>query len=149
MIPTQHLDTMARFGVYLERKGLKNTPERRAIAREVLAIEEHFDPELLQTRLRRRGVRVSRATIYRALEHLINGGLVRKTSLDLEHKTSFYENTLVRRHHEHMVCLGCGTVIEFTSPRIEALQDEVCRKHRFKPIRHTHQIMGHCRRCQE
>ncbi len=74
---------------------------------------------------------------------------MRKTSLDLEHKTSFYENTLVRRHHEHMVCLGCGTVIEVTSPRIEALQDEVCRKHRFKPIRHTHQIMGHCRRCQE
>jgi len=55
VVPTQHLDTMARFGVYLERKGFKNTPERRAIAREVLAIEEHFDPELLQTRLRRRG----------------------------------------------------------------------------------------------
>jgi len=143
-----HRRSLARFGTYLERQGLKNTPERRAIVKEVVAIVEHFDPEVLQTRLRRKGTRVSRATIYRTLEHLINSGLVRKTSLDLEHKTSFYENTLVREHHEHMVCLGCGTVIEFTSPRIEALQDEVCRRHRFQPIRHTHQIMGYCSQCR-
>jgi Fur family transcriptional regulator, ferric uptake regulator len=148
MLSTQHAGTLARFGSYLARKGLRNTPERRAIAREALRIVEHFDPEDLQSRLRRKGTRVSRATIYRTLEHLIGSGLVRKTSLDLEHKTSFYENTLVRRHHEHMVCLECGTVIEFTAPKIEALQDEICRKHQFHPIRHTHQIMGHCRKCR-
>jgi len=149
MPPTgPHTETILGFGAYLRRRGLKATTERRAIATEVLSIEEHFDPEDLQTRLRRKGIRVSRATIYRTLEHLINSDLVRKTSLDLEHKTSFYENTLVRRHHEHMVCLGCGTVIEFTSPKIEMLQEEVCRKHHFRPIRHTHQIMGHCRKCQ-
>jgi len=148
MLAAQHAGTLARFGSYLARKGLRSTPERRAIAREALRIVEHFDPEDLQSRLRRKGTRVSRATIYRTLEHLIDSGLVRKTSLDLEHKTSFYENTLVRRHHEHMVCLGCGTVIEFTAPKIEALQDEICRKHHFKPIRHTHQIMGLCRKCR-
>ncbi len=149
MTAAQHTEPLTRFGTYLEHQGLKITPERRAIVKAVVGIGEHFDPEDLQTRLRRKGIRVSRATIYRTLEHLINSGLVRKTSLDLEHKTSFYENTLVRRHHEHMVCLGCGTVIEFTAPKIEALQDEVCRKHHFKPIRHTHQIMGHCRKCQD
>jgi Fur family ferric uptake transcriptional regulator len=143
----QHGDQIRDFTHYLERRGLKSTPERRAILTEVLGIVEHFDPEDLQARLRRKGIRVSRATIYRTLEHLINSGLVRKTSLDL--KTAFYENTLVRRHHEHMVCVGCGAVIEFTSDEIEALQDEVCRKHRFKPIRHTHQIMGYCRKCQD
>lgn len=148
MIDTHHANTILNFGIYLRHRGLKNTPERVAIAQEVLSIDEHFDPEELQARLRRKGIRVSRATIYRTLEHLINSDLVRKTSLDLEHKTSFYENTLVRRHHEHMVCLACGMVIEFTSPRIEALQEEICRKHRFRPIRHTHQIMGHCRKCQ-
>lgn len=149
MFSSQHAGSLTRFGRYLERKGLKSTPERRAIAGQALLIVEHFDPEELQSRLRRKGTRVSRATIYRTLEHLIDSGLVRKTSLDLEHKTSFYENTLVRRHHEHMVCLECGTVIEFTAPRIEALQDEICRKHHFRPIRHTHQIMGHCRKCQD
>jgi len=46
-----------------------------------------------------------------------------------------------------MVCVSCGEVIEFTSDEIEQLQDEVCRKHRFKPVRHTHQIMGYCHRC--
>jgi Fur family ferric uptake transcriptional regulator len=143
----QHGQQIREFSHYLERKGLKNTPERQVIVAEVLDIVEHFDPEDLQARLRRKGTRVSRATIYRTLEHLINSGLVRKTSLD--QKTAFYENTLVRRHHEHMVCVGCGTVIEFTSDEIEALQDEVCRKHKFRPIRHTHQIMGYCRKCQD
>jgi Fur family ferric uptake transcriptional regulator len=142
----QRGEQVREFAHYLERKGLKNTPERRAIVTEVLGIVEHFDPEDLQARLRRKGTRISRATIYRTLEHLINSGLVRKTSLDL--KTAFYENTLVRRHHEHMVCIGCSTVIEFTSDEIEALQEEVCRKHQFKPTRHTHQIMGYCRKCQ-
>jgi Fur family ferric uptake transcriptional regulator len=138
---------LAQFDGYLLDRGLKSTRERQSIAREVLAISEHFDPEFLQSRLRRRGTRVSRATIYRTLEHLINSGLVRKTSLDLEHKTAFYENTLARRHHEHMICVGCGAVIEFTSDQIESLQDEICDRHRFKPVRHSHQILGYCRKC--
>ena len=140
-------DKISQFQRYLQTQGLKSTRERQAIAREVLVISEHFDPEVLQSRLRRKGTRVSRATIYRTLDHLINSGLVRKTSLDLEHKSAFYENTIVRRHHEHMVCIGCGAVIEFTSDEIESLQDEICDSHRFKPVRHTHQIIGYCRKC--
>ena len=140
-------DKISEFEHYLQNQGLKSTRERQAIAREVLVINDHFDPESLQSRLRRKGTRVSRATIYRTLDHLINSGLVRKTSLDLEHKSAFYENTIVRRHHEHMVCIGCGAVIEFTSDEIESLQDEICDNHRFKPVRHTHQIMGYCRKC--
>ncbi len=140
-------DKISQFQHYLQGQGLKSTRERQAIAREVLVIREHFDPELLQSRLRRKGTRISRATIYRTLDHLINCDLVRKTSLDLEHKSAFYENTIIRRHHEHMVCIGCGAVIEFTSDEIESLQDEICDSHRFKPVRHTHQIMGYCRKC--
>ncbi len=140
-------DKISQFERFLQSQGLKSTRERKAIAREVLVISEHFDPELLQSRLRSKGTRVSRATIYRTLDHLITSGLVRKTSLDLEHKTAFYENTIVRGHHEHMVCIGCGIVIEFTSDEIESLQDEICDNYRFKPVRHTHQIMGYCRKC--
>ena len=148
MVRAAHAEKIGQFGRYLEGQGLKNTPERRAIVTEVLEIDEHFDPEVLESSLRRKGRRVSRATIYRTLDHLINSGIVRKTSLDLEHKITFYENTLVREHHEHMICIGCGNVIEFTSEEIERLQDEVCRRHHFKPVRHTHQIVGYCRKCQ-
>ena len=90
---------------------------------------------------------MSRATIYRTLDHLIGSGLVRKTSLDTGQKMSFYENTLDRGHHEHMICLRCHRVIEFTSEEIERLQDALCDRHRFRPVRHTHQIMGYCSRC--
>lgn len=138
---------LKQFGNYLEGRGFRRTRERDAIAREILKIRDHFDPEVLQSRLRGKGTRVSRATIYRTLDHLINSGLVRKTSVDLERKLAFYENTLVRSHHEHMVCLKCGVVIEFTSDEIERLQEQVCRKHRFKLTRHTHQILGYCSKC--
>ena len=145
-MPSQ-ADKLTQFDAYLKGHGLKSTRERQVIARETLVISEHFDPEVLQSRLRRKGIRVSRATIYRTLDHLINCGIVRKTSMDLEHNMAFYENTFVRSHHEHMVCVKCGVVIEFTSDEIESLQDEICEKYRFKPIRHTHQIVGYCRKC--
>jgi len=142
-----HGEQIGRFGVYLRGRGLKNTPGRRAVAVAALEISRHFDPEVLQTHLRRRGIRVSRATIYRTLDHLIDSGLVRKTSLDTGQKMAFYENTLAREHHEHMICLRCRRVIEFTSEEIERLQDAICDRHRFRPVRHTHQIMGYCSRC--
>ena len=140
-------ETIGRVNTYLKGRGLKHTPGRRAVAEAAMAIRSHFDPEVLQARLRRRGIRVSRATIYRTLDHLIHSGLVRRTSLDGDHKVTFYENTLYREHHEHMICLRCGKVIEFTSDEIERLQDDVCRLHRFRAVRHTHQIIGYCRRC--
>ncbi len=77
-----HGEEIGRFGVYLRGRGLKNTPGRRAVAVASLEISRHFDPEILQTHLRRRGIRVSRATIYRTLDHLIGSGLVWKTSLE-------------------------------------------------------------------
>lgn len=140
-------EEIGRFGVYLKGRGLKDTPGRRAVAVAALNLRGHFDPEALQAHLRRRGTRVSRATIYRTLDHLIGSGLVRKTSLDTGQKMAFYENTLDREHHEHMICLRCHRVIEFSSEEIERLQDAICDRHRFRPVRHTHQIMGYCSRC--
>jgi Fur family ferric uptake transcriptional regulator len=48
-----------------------------------------------------------------------------------------------------MTCVECGTVIEFVEQDIEALQEEVCRRHRFLPISHTLHIHGVCESCQD
>ncbi|MBI4589836.1 MAG: transcriptional repressor [Candidatus Rokubacteria bacterium] len=111
----------------------------------VLGIQGHFTADQLYLRLERKNPRASRATVYRTLEHLVGSGLVDK--VDLGGQQAFYENFYGREHHDHLICLGCGEIIEFTSRAIEELQDSVCREHQFEARSHSHKILGHCRKC--
>ena len=58
-----------------------------------------------------------------------------------------YEIMLGRHHHDHMICLGCGTILEFESPEVERIQEEVCRRKKFTMTGHSHQIRGYCEAC--
>jgi Fur family ferric uptake transcriptional regulator len=134
-----------RFAEYLSGKRLKMTRERRVILEEVLAARGHFGVDDLQDILRRAGHPVSRASLYRTLPHLVESGLVHK--LEMAKGQARYEPMVGRHHHDHMVCVGCGTIIEFESREIERLQDEVCRRKKFRMTGHTHQIRGYCDGC--
>ena len=133
------------FRKYLYGQNLKMTRERRVILEEVFRSDEHFGADELHLRFARKKVPLSRATIYRALDHLVKSGLVRRVYLD--QKKAFYENVYGRRHHEHMICLSCGKVIEFSDDPLEQRQDKVCRDLRFKPLRHSLRIVGLCSNC--
>ena len=54
------------------------------------------------------------------------------------------EPGLGREHHDHMICVMCGGILEFLQPAIERLQADACRKHGFRPLDHTLQIQGVC-----
>jgi Fur family ferric uptake transcriptional regulator len=129
----------------LRDRGLRITPERRAVLREVLRESTHFGAETLYDRLRGRSERVSRATVYRTLGHLVESGIVRK--YDLGDRQTLYEPCLGKEHHEHMICVVCGGILEFVHDEIERLQDETCRRHGFRPLSHTLQIHGVCGAC--
>ena len=58
-----------------------------------------------------------------------------------------YEHVHGGQLHDHLVCTGCGRVVEFMSQGIAALQSEICRAHGFVPSRHTLQISGLCNDC--
>jgi len=134
------------FEQFLESRNLRSTAGRRAILREIFELgERHFSAEDLADRFRRRGAAVSRATVYRTLEHLLAGGLVRRLSLD--HKHAFYESSLRGRHHEHLICLRCGEVTEFGSRTLERILERVCRRRRFAAQRRSIQILGSCVQC--
>src|SRR5262245_52862161 len=133
------------FRQYLYGQNLKMTRERLVILEEVFSSDEHFGADELHLRFARKKVPLSRATIYRALDHLVKSGLVRRVYLD--QKKAFYENVYGRRHHEHMICLSCGKVIEFSDDPLEQRQDKVCRELRFKPLRHSLRIVGLCSSC--
>jgi len=137
---------LERFREYLFENNLRLTPERRAVLEVILSREGHFDAEELLRFLRRRR-RVSRATLYRTLDHLREAGLVKVHRFG--RGQALYEHVYGRQHHDHMVCNRCGEVIEFVNEEIERLQDEVCRRAGFRSTSHVMQIFGVCRKCRE
>lgn len=113
---------------------------------EAVALERHFDAEELAVCLRNRGIRASRATVYRTLAALVAGGLIREVHSDDLH--SHYELVEGKAHHDHLICQACGTVEEFSDPQIEELQNSLCAARGFQPLRHRLEIIGICQRCR-
>ena len=136
-----------RFRDYLKGRNLRLTPERRVVLETMLRREGHFDAEELLQFVRRRNKAVSRATLYRTLEHLRGAGLVWMHRFGGGHAQ--YEHVYGRRHHDHMICDRCHRVIEFENDEIETLQEEMCRQHDFTSTRHVMQIFGICSECRQ
>lgn len=137
----------ARFAEYLEHKNLKLTRQRELLLEEIFNDGGHFEAEELVERLKHRDTRVSRATVYRTLELLQECSLVEKINFGTTR--SFYEHVSPGQHHDHIICTRCGTVIEFMDERIEALQEEVCRKHGLELTHHSMRLFGVCRQCRQ
>ena len=136
-----------QFVEYLRCRGQKVTGARRRILEEVFQHHDHFDAEELYQRLKKRHASVSRATVYRTLNLLDQCGLVRK--MEMGDSRSIYEHILGHPHHDHLVCLGCGRLEEFSHPLIEEMQSQVCQQHSFQMLSHALQIHGFCRECQQ
>ena len=135
------------FGNYLGEKGLRLTKERDAVLGQVFAFHGHFGPEELYDRIRQAGIKASRASVYRTLNLLVSCGLVERVTQS--GKGNVYEHTYGHRHHDHMICTGCGTFIEFYSPELEKLQQLICKKQRFLGTSHTLEIRGVCSLCRK
>ncbi|MFQ5719191.1 MAG: Fur family transcriptional regulator [Acidobacteriota bacterium] len=137
------------FQSHLQAQGLRMTRERRRVLDEVLLIDGHFRPDDLLVRFRTNGVRISRATIYRTLDLLVEAGLVRReafpdagTHYERAHRVAGHA------HHDHLYCVTCGAILEFHNEEIERLQEKVCRALDFEPLTHSHQISGRCGPCR-
>src|SRR5688500_4576042 len=112
-----------QFLQFLRDQGLRVTKERLVLLEEVYTQHGHLDADELLRALHRRGVAISRATVYRNLELLVRCGLVRRYRL--RDDRYLYEHVHVGLEHDHLVCTGCGRVVEFLSPAIAALQNEI------------------------
>ncbi|MBH50296.1 MAG: transcriptional repressor [Candidatus Marinimicrobia bacterium] len=125
----------------LKISGLRNTPQRQAILDELNRTRDHRDVEEIYFSLKKKGIKVSRATVYRTLELFVNHYLIRR--LDLGEGKYRYESR-ESDHHDHIVCLDCNKITEFMNNRIEELQEEVAQENGFFLKRHVHQLFGHC-----
>ncbi len=132
---------------HLRSRGQRVTAERLALFDEIFSQHGHIDAEELLAAMKSRGLKISRATVYRNLDLLVECGLARKQRLGS--RGFLYEHMHFGQQHDHLVCTGCGRVVEFVSPGIAALQAEICRAHGFVTTRHTLQISGLCNQCAE
>lgn len=135
------------FREYLHDQGLKVTPERQMILEEVYRIHEHFEADDVLIGLRGRGNRVSRASVYRTLPLLVEGGLLREVHSAEKH--SHYEHIFGHAHHDHLICNQCGSTTEFAEHEIEEMQTRICLEHGFMPTSHKLEIIGICKDCSE
>lgn len=139
-------EALERFERYLHRKDLRLTDARAAIVEAALARNGHYPIDELIADLRARGIRGSKATVYRALPLLAEAGIVEPALLAGEART--YETTFGRAHHDHLVCAACGRVVEFEFEAFEILQREIAARHGFALRSHHHELVGTCAECQ-
>ena len=122
----------------LKKEGLRFTEQRKSIWDEITSSDDHREAEDIFLSLRKKNIHVSRATVYRTIDVLVKNNLVRK--LDIGDAPSKYENKIDSHHHDHMICLETGDIIEFYNEQLENLQDEIAKKHGYKVVRHVHQL---------
>jgi Fur family ferric uptake transcriptional regulator len=135
------------FRSFLKERGQRLTKEREAILKKIFSFHGHFEPETLYLQIRESGLKASRASVYRTLNLLYECGLIDRV-MKTERGTT-YECTYGHEHHDHMLCISCGNVIEFYSADLERLQDELCKQQGFEGTSHTLEIRGLCKICQK
>ena len=136
-----------QFAIFLAKRSLRYTEERRAVVGAVFEKHRHFEADDLLVWARAHRPRVSRATIYRTLELLVSSGLVRQMTFG-DKSAQHYEQVLGIPHHDHLICLACGRVQEVFSANLESEQDALCARHGFEVHHHNLEVFGLCRTCR-
>ncbi|MBB4348858.1 MULTISPECIES: Fur family transcriptional regulator [Rhizobiaceae] len=120
-------------------KGMRMTDQRRVIARILQDSDDHPDVEELYRRSSKVDPRISISTVYRTVKLFEDEGIIEKH--DFLDGRSRYE-TVPEEHHDHMIDLNTGNVIEFQSAEIEALQERIARELGFRLVGHRLELYG-------
>ena len=131
-----------RWTKYLRRLRLKTTQQRELIVDQFLRSEGHISIDDLLARVRQHSKHVGYATVYRTLKLLTDSGLAAPRQFG--DGQSRYE-VAGEHHHDHLICIQCGLILEFENPEIEKLQDEMAwRLGGFKIVSHKLELYGMC-----
>lgn len=122
-----------------EEKGLRMTGQRRVIAGVLEGSDDHPDAEVLYARACKVDPRISLATVYRTVKLFEEAGIVEK--VEFGDGRARYEDA-ERAHHDHLIDLSTGRVIEFVDPEIEELQDRIAKKLGYRLKGHRLELFG-------
>jgi Fur family ferric uptake transcriptional regulator len=135
------------FYTHLKKVGLKHTDQRDTILRTFLETRDHLSTDELHRLVKKKDPRIGFTTVYRTLKLLADCGLASEVAF--HDGVARFEHQYNRRSHHHMVCTECGGSVEFFSPEVGQLAQEIGRKHRYFAARHTFQIYGLCEECRK
>jgi Fur family ferric uptake transcriptional regulator len=136
-----------RFKDFLITQGLKSTHQRELILEEFLRAGSHLSTEDLYLRLRRKNPRIGYATVHRTLKLFAECGIAEQRNFG--DGQARYEASAHDEHHDHLICVVCGKIVEFEDPRIEELQIEVAGGLGFSIERHRLELYGCCSDCHK
>ena len=130
---------------FLRSRGVRLTPQRQLVVRRSAAYL-HFTAEELVKDVHAFDGSIARGTVYRTLALLHRAGVVEKH--DFRSGAPNYEVTLAKAHHDHLMCVQCGEIIEFQEPRVETIQEQIVKRYGYQLLSHTHKLYGLCRACR-
>src|SRR5580692_495876 len=139
-----HFRTMLQG--YMDKKGLRSTDQRRLIVETFFRADNHVSIEELLAQVRQQDRRVGYATVYRTLKLLTECGVANERRFG--DGLARYELADDITHHDHLICLECGDIVEFEEPRIEDLQERVAKRYGYELRSHKHELYGVCPGCQ-
>lgn len=130
----------------LATTGLRITNQRAIILDIIKRSEPHLDADEIYRRAREKEPRISLSTVYRSLQRFKEMGLVEEYHFDESHH--HYEAKPPSTHH-HLVCLGCGRVVEFEYDLVRQIEENVPETRGFEITETEFRITGYCSRCHK
>jgi Fur family ferric uptake transcriptional regulator len=129
---------------HLAKHQLKLTRQREQILSVFLKME-HISAEGMYRLLAKKYPHIGLATIYRTLNLFCQAGLAQARHFGTQTQ---YDNVSHKGHHDHLICTGCGKIVEFENCDIERLQEEVARRNGFTIETHKLELYGLCSSCR-
>jgi Fur family ferric uptake transcriptional regulator len=138
--------TEKKIASTLRKHGYKLTPQRRVVISAIAASPDHLTPTDIDKKLHPEHPNIGLATVYRTLEMLTRLELI--CELHTGGNTRSY-TIGAPEHHHHIICSGCGEVVDFSGYDISPLEERLSRETGFEIEGHLLEFTGRCRRCQQ
>ena len=130
-----------KWRAYIQDRRLNTTSQREAIVEQFLRTRDHVSIDDLLSKVRKRHPKVGYATVYRTLKLLVDSGL----AVERQFGDGQARYEIVGDHHDHLICMKCGLILEFEDAEIERLQDRIAQRlGNFTVLRHRHELYGLC-----
>ena len=136
------MESIQKLEQYLSQHGLKMTAQRKIILETMEDIPYHMTLDELLQAVENNGTRVGQATMYRTMKLFVDANIVEEHRFD--DGITRYEISDEGEHHDHLICLSCGQIIEFEDELIERRQHEVAQKFGIRITTHKMELYGYC-----
>jgi Fur family ferric uptake transcriptional regulator len=132
---------------YILKKRLKSTKQRNTIFDEFFDYHgHHVTAEELYERIKKHNPKIGYATVYRTLKLFKECGLAFERNFG-DGRARYEPVKFEGEHHDHLICIGCGRILEFENSRIEHYSGEIARLNDFEVVNHKLELYGYCSIC--